>query len=151
LDGDGNPINKRNAWQARSVLYARMIPPGAADVAHYRVHIPEDARGPITLTAKLNYRKFSHYYTQFAYAGVPVPGQPPALLTPSFNSMLYSFSPANIPPNVSGLIKDEIPTLPIVTLAQAKVDLNLAGGKAQPDWRYQTVLKNRERWNDWGI
>ena len=40
LDGEGNPINKRNAWQARSVLYVRLIPPGAADVAHYRVRIP---------------------------------------------------------------------------------------------------------------
>ena len=38
-------INKRNAWQARSVQYVRLIPPGAADVAHYRVRIPEDARG----------------------------------------------------------------------------------------------------------
>ncbi len=49
LDGAGNPINKRNAWQARSVLYVRLIPPGAADVAHYRVQIPKDAKGPITL------------------------------------------------------------------------------------------------------
>ena len=77
LDGEGNPINKRNAWQARSVLYVRLIPPGAADVAHYRVRIPTDAEGPITLTAKLNYRKFAHYYTQFAYAGKPKPGQEP--------------------------------------------------------------------------
>ena len=46
LDGEGNPINKRNAWQARSVLYVRLIPPGAADVAHYRVQIPKDAQGP---------------------------------------------------------------------------------------------------------
>ncbi len=71
LDGDGNQIDKRNAWQARSVLYVRLIPPGAADVAHYLVRIPKDAKGPITLDAKLNYRKFSHYYTQFAYAGQP--------------------------------------------------------------------------------
>ena len=46
LDGEGNPINKRNAWQARSVLYVRLIPPGAADVAHFRVQIPKDAKGP---------------------------------------------------------------------------------------------------------
>ncbi len=69
LDGEGNHINKRNAWQARSTLYVRLIPPGAADVAHYRVRIPRDARGPITLTAKLNYRKFAHFYTQFAFEG----------------------------------------------------------------------------------
>ena len=59
----------------------RLIPPGAADVAHYLVKTSrKDAKGPIHLTAKLNYRKFSWYYTQFAYAGVPKPGQDPALL-----------------------------------------------------------------------
>ena len=49
LDGDGNPIDKRNAWQTRSLLYVRLIPPGAADVAHYLVRVPKDARGPITV------------------------------------------------------------------------------------------------------
>ncbi len=76
LDGDGNPINKRNAWQSRSLLYARLIPPGAADVAHFRVAVPKDAQGPIAFTAKLNYRKFSHFYTQFAYEGRPAPDLP---------------------------------------------------------------------------
>ena len=89
LDGKGNPINKRNAWQARSVQYVRLIPPGAADVAHYRVRIPEDARGPITFTAKLNYRKFAHSYTQFAYAGEPKPGQDPSLVGKAYNSLEY--------------------------------------------------------------
>ena len=46
LDGDGNPINKRNAWQARSVLYVRLIPPGAADVAHFRVDDSAGREGP---------------------------------------------------------------------------------------------------------
>src|SRR6185312_16724540 len=63
LDAAGNPINKRNAWQSRSLLYVRLIPPGAADVAHFRVKIPKDAKGPIRFTARLNYRKFSWYYT----------------------------------------------------------------------------------------
>src|SRR5208282_1246304 len=74
LDGEGNPINKRNAWQTRSVLYVRLIPPGAADTAHFRMSIPKDAVGPVTLEAKLNYRKFASYYTRFAYAGVAKPG-----------------------------------------------------------------------------
>ena len=42
LDEHGNPINKRNAWAARSVAYVRLIPPGAADTIHYRLRIPED-------------------------------------------------------------------------------------------------------------
>jgi Flp pilus assembly protein TadD len=151
LDGQGNPINKRNAWQSRSTLYVRLIPPGAADVAHFRVKVPRDARGPVTLTAKLNYRKFAHYYTQFAYAGQPRPGQPPALLGKDFNSLGYSFDVANIPRNVSGQIKDRIPDLPIVTLARATATLALGDGKTDTAWNAVVTKVDRERWNDWGI
>jgi tetratricopeptide (TPR) repeat protein len=150
LDDQGNPINKRNAWQARSVLYVRAIPPGAADVAHYRIRIPEDARGPITLTAKLNYRKFSHYYTQFAYAGQPQPGQD-GKITKHFNSAEYSFAPSNIPKNVSGQIKDRIPDLPIIVLAEAEATLQLGNASTVTQWTQVTEKPDRERWNDWGI
>ncbi len=110
LDGEGNPINKRNAWQARSLLYAHLIPPGAADVAHYLVKVPPGAKGKIHFTAKMNYRKFSWYYTHFAYAGEPKPGQDvKMLLAKNFNSLEYGFDKANIPHNVSGLIKDDVP------------------------------------------
>jgi tetratricopeptide (TPR) repeat protein/nitrate/TMAO reductase-like tetraheme cytochrome c subunit len=98
LDGDGNMINKRNAWQARSVLYVRLIPPGAADTVHYRVKIPKDVTGPVTFTAKVNYRKFAHYYTQYAYSDRP---------------------------NVSGPIQDRVPNVPIVTIAEKTTRLGL--------------------------
>ena len=52
LDEHGNPINKRNAWAARSVAYVRLIPPGAADTVHYRLQIPQDAGDRITLKAQ---------------------------------------------------------------------------------------------------
>ncbi|MFN7981408.1 MAG: tetratricopeptide repeat protein [Vicinamibacterales bacterium] len=151
LDANGNPINKRNAWQARSVLYVRLIPPGAADVAHYRVRIPRDAVGPITFTAKLNYRKFSHYYTQFAYAGQPEPGQDPAKLGRAHNDLTYSFATENIPKNVSGSIKDQIPALPTIVLAQATAQVPLSDGKTPTTWTPVVQKADRERWNDWGI
>jgi len=151
LDANGNPINKRNAWQARSLLYVRLIPPGAADVAHYRVRIPKDAQGPVTFTAKLNYRKFAHYYTQFAYAGQPVPGQDPTLVGRAHNDLQYSFGAENIPKNVSGQVKDRIPDLPIIVLAQAKATVPLSDGREQTSWRPLVEKKDRERWNDWGI
>jgi len=147
LDGGGNPIDKRNAWQTRSLLYVRLIPPGAADVAHYRVAIPKSARGPIRFTARLNYRKFAWYYTQFVYAGEPKPGQDAALLARDRNGLEYQFSPASIPANVSGQIRGRIPDMPIVTLAEANVTLPLG----QPDWTPLARPKDRERWNDWGI
>lgn len=151
LDGEGNPINKRNAWQARSVQYVRLIPPGAADVAHYRVKVPPDVRGPITFTAKLNYRKFAHSYTQFAYAGQPKPGQDPALLGRGHNSLEYTYDPGDIPKNVSGQIKDEIPILPIVVVAQATTQIRVGDAKTVTDWRPVILKADRERWNDWGI
>ncbi|MBY0496647.1 MAG: tetratricopeptide repeat protein [Cyanobacteria bacterium] len=151
LDEKGNDINKRNAWQARSVQYVRLIPPGAADVAHYRVKVPNDARGPITFTAKLNYRKFAHSYTQFAYAGQPKPGQDPSLIGKGFNSLEYSYDPKNIPKNVSGQIRDAIPDVPIVVVAQAKTQIRVGDGKTPTQWQPVILKEDRERWNDWGI
>ena len=147
LDGEGNMIDKRNAFQTRSVLYVRLIPPGAADVAHFRVKVPKDAQGPMTFTAKLNYRKFSHYYTQYSYAGEPVPGQPPSLLDVNHNSLRYSFAPSNIPANVSGAVKGRIPDIPIVTIAQSTTKIPLG----TPVWKLSKTKPDRERWNDYGI
>jgi tetratricopeptide (TPR) repeat protein len=151
LDGDGNPINKRNAWQSRSVLYVHQVPPGAADVTHYRLRIPPDSKGPITLSARLNYRKFSRYYTQFAYAGVPKPGQPSSLISPAFNALEYSFDPAKIPANVSGKIKGQVPDLPVVTLAHAEASIAIGRAGDQTQWNPVVNQSVRERWNDWGI
>ena len=147
LDAAANPINKRNAWQTRSTLYVRLIPPGAADVAHYLVRVPKGARGPISFTARLNYRKFAWYYTQFVYAGQPRPGQDPALLSRDHNGLEYQFLPASIPADVSGKIRGRIPDLPIVTLAQATATVPLG----EPTWTPVARKQDRERWNDWGI
>jgi Flp pilus assembly protein TadD len=149
LDAEGNPINKRNAWQSRSTLYVHLIPPGAADVAHYLVHVPASAKGHIHFTAKLNYRKFSWYYTHFSYAGEPKPGQPSLMLAADHNGLEYSFDPKNIPGNVSGQIKGAIPDLPIVTLAKATLTLPISSNP--PDWHVIAKAGTRERWNDWGI
>jgi Tfp pilus assembly protein PilF len=151
LDAEGNPINKRNAFQARSVLYVRLIPPGAADVAHFRVKLPPDVKGPVTLTAKLNYRKFSHYYTKYAYAGEPKPGQDPKLVSTAHDSREYSFDATNIPKNVSGAIKDRIPDVPIITLAQSVAKLDVGDTNTSTTWEPIIRKEDRERWNDWGI
>ena len=148
LDEHSNPINKRNAFQARSALYVRLIPPGAADVAHFRMKIPENARGPIRLLAKLNYRKFSHYYTQFAYAGQPDPTDT-ASFSKGHDDRRFTFSPADIPENVAGRIKDRIPNLPIVVLARAEAKLQT--GPGETNWGPAVQREDAKRWNDYGI
>ncbi len=148
LDAAGNPINKRNAWQSRTTLYAHLIPPGADDVGHYLVRVPAAAKGPIRFTAKLNYRKFSWYYTHFSYAGQPKPGQSRLLLTADQNGLDYSFNPKDIPADVSGRLK-QIPDLPIVTLAEASTAVPV--NRQATRWNTMTGPGSSERWNDWGI
>ena len=148
LDEHGNPINKRNAFHARSLLYARLIPPGAADTAHFRVTIPDDVEGPVRLVAKLNYRKFSHFYTQFSYAGEPDP-EGSGSFGKGYDDREFTFSPADIPENVAGEIKGEIPNLPIVVLAQAEAELRI--GSAPSEWKPIADPEDHVRWNDYGI
>ncbi|MGH9448329.1 MAG: tetratricopeptide repeat protein, partial [Terriglobia bacterium] len=69
LDRGGHWINKRNSWSAHATVYVHLIPPGAADTVHFRIKIPKNCGNKITFTAKLNYRKFDWWITQWAFAG----------------------------------------------------------------------------------
>jgi tetratricopeptide (TPR) repeat protein len=62
LDREGRRIDRRNPEDIFTPLYDNQIPPGAADVVHYRFVVPPDARGPLTIEARLQYRKFDTAY-----------------------------------------------------------------------------------------
>ncbi|MGD8379418.1 MAG: tetratricopeptide repeat protein [Gammaproteobacteria bacterium] len=62
LDRDGHKIDRRNPEDIFTMLYNHQIPPGAADVIHYRLRVPRDVHGPITVNVKLQYRKFDTTY-----------------------------------------------------------------------------------------
>ena len=149
IDGHGNPINKRNAWATRAVVYVHLIPPGAADTVHYRLQIPANAGGLIHVTAKVNYRKFSWWNTQFSFAGASDPNEPVAEPAPNFDDAHYVFTgdPTKMPGGGKG-----IPSLPIVAMAENAVDLNVLPASAtEPEPK---IVLNRDdwtRWNDYGI
>lgn len=149
LDALGNHINKRNAWAARSVLYVRLIPPGAADTAHFRVKIPDNTGPLVKLTAKLNYRKFSWWNTQWSFAGVRDPVQGAFPLAKGYDSGHWIF--AGDTAGVSGQVK-AIPTLPIVVMASdSKVLRVIDRRQAVPVPQLAASPQVRERWNDYGI
>jgi len=149
VDAKGNPINKRNAWATRALVYVRLIPPGAADTVHYRLKVPQNASGRVTLKARLHYRKFAWWNTHFAYAGVPDPEQKGATHTADYDDRQFLF--AGDTSKVSGKLK-YAPDLPIVTLAEDEVTLPVAP-RGTPPRALQPVLdaKDWERWNDYGI
>ena len=147
IDEHGNPINKRNAWSTRALVYVKLIPPGAADTVHYRLRIPESAGSKIKLEAKLNYRKFSWYYTQFSYAGNSAGAADQ--MSSGFDDRKVSFDADTT--GVSGKLK-YIPDLPIVTIASDEVTLPVVARNAtKPEPKQQLEAKDWERWNDFGI
>jgi Flp pilus assembly protein TadD len=148
IDAHGNPINKRNAWATRAVVYVRLIPPGAADTVHYRVHIPENAGDKITLHARLCYRKFSWYGTHQAFAGQPDPTKPNAV-TPDYDDRPTVFS---APLTGVSAKEEKIPDLPVVAIAEDEVALPVVTN-TMPAAAPQTIAKKEEwqRWNDYGI
>lgn len=150
LDERGNPIDKRNAFMARSLLYAQLIPPGAAHVAHYRLQVPEDAQGPLRLVAKVQHRKFPHSYTQFSWAGEPDPASG-AEFGKGFDDRDFHYRVAGIPANVSSSdeFKSRIPDLPVTTLAEASTQIGL--GSDPFEFKPKIRAEDAIRWNDYGI
>jgi len=148
IDAHGNPINKRNAWATRAVVYVRLIPPGAADTVHYRMLIPQNAGNKITLHARLCYRKFAWYGTQEAFAGLPDPAAPNSV------SVDYDDRPTIFTASLSGVSakEEKIPDLPIVVVAENEVTLPVVAHNA-PAAGPKTIVRKEEwqRWNDYGI
>ncbi len=62
LDREGRRIDRRNAQDIFVPLYDHQIGPGAADVIHYRLNVPPDLRGALTVEVALRYRKFDTKY-----------------------------------------------------------------------------------------
>jgi len=159
VDAHGNPINKRNAWATRAVVYVRLIPPGAADTVHFRMKVPEKTGSKITLTARLCYRKFAWWGTQFAFAGerdnsqattkVAPGAQTPASVTADYDDTKYSFTQS-----LQGVSakEEKIPDLPIVTVAQDEVAVDILSATAPaPQPKTQLAKEDWQRWNDYGI
>jgi tetratricopeptide (TPR) repeat protein len=158
VDAHGNPVNKRNAWATRAVVYVRLIPPGAADTVHFRVKIPEKTGSKITLTARLCYRKFSWFGTQFAFAGEPEDtpaisqaqdGVAPAAVTADYDDRKLAFTQS-----LRGVSakQEKIPDLPIVTVAQNQVAVDVLPENAPtPQSKTKLAKEDWQRWNDYGI
>jgi len=148
IDEHGNPINKRNAWATRAVVYVRLIPPGAADTVHYRVKIPDNAGNKITLHARLCYRKFAWWGTQFSFVGQPDAAHP-EMVTPSYDDRTFTL---DAPLTGVSAKQQAIPDVPIVALAEDEVNLPVAAkGSAAATPKVELKAEDWQRWNDYGI
>ncbi len=149
VDARSNPINKRNAWAGRALVYQRLIPPGAADTVRYRLRIPNNPGKEIKLTARLCYRKFSWWNTQFSYRGVRDAQQASPAVSPDYDDGGWVFTGDTA--SVSGKLK-YTPNLPVVTVAEDEVTLRVIPRTEKiPPARIVLNAQDWEAWNDYGI
>src|ERR1700733_4381459 len=58
----GDFVDKHKVWAILSVAYDNTIPAGRSVLVRYEFHIPADAKGPLTVTARVNYRHLRQSY-----------------------------------------------------------------------------------------
>ncbi|MEZ6068202.1 MAG: tetratricopeptide repeat protein [Planctomycetaceae bacterium] len=129
LDREGNRIDRRNPQNIFTPLYNNQIPPGAGQVAHYGITLPEDLNEPVTVEVKLQYRKFDTQYMRFVAARNEQLGQ------------LIRGAEAG---------EEYVNELPITTLASDRVTFPVAGVAVRPENAPRDILV-WQRWNDYGI
>lgn len=122
LDREGNRIDRRNPQDIFTPLYDHQIGPGAAQVVHYVFTVPPGVRGPVTIEARLLYRKFDAILVNY----VRRPGYRAGMLLTVTND------------------------LPITLIAADRLTLPVAGGPEAPPEQLPAIPE-WERWNDYGI
>jgi len=59
---DGEFVDNHKVWTIHSVAYDNTIQSGRSVLVRYEFRIPADAKGPLTVTARVNYRHFRQSY-----------------------------------------------------------------------------------------
>jgi tetratricopeptide (TPR) repeat protein len=124
LDRDGNRINRRNPQDIFTPLYNHQIPPGAAQIVHYRLEVPSDIKDPVELEVKLRYRKFDFEYLSIVHEVKDKP------LTEQLKV---------------------VPKLPVLDLCADRVVLPVEGVAAAVPEQKSPIDPAWQRWNDYGI
>ena len=59
---DGEFVDNHKVWTIHSVAYDNTIQAGRSALVRYEFRIPADAKGPLTVTARVNYRHLRQSY-----------------------------------------------------------------------------------------
>ncbi|MCS7046535.1 MAG: cytochrome c family protein, partial [Gemmataceae bacterium] len=101
LDRRGNRIDRRNPQDIFTPLYDHQIPPGAANVVHYRLDLPKELPGPVELFARVRYRKFDLTYMEYVYGKGKAPVLPIVDLCADSVTLPVAGVTAAVPPQKS--------------------------------------------------
>jgi tetratricopeptide (TPR) repeat protein len=62
VDLTGSFVDNHKVWTIHSMAYDNTVQAGRSALIRYQFHIPEDVKGPLTVTARVNYRHLRQSY-----------------------------------------------------------------------------------------
>jgi Flp pilus assembly protein TadD len=65
VNAQGGLNDLHQVWNTRVVAYNNTIQSGRSQIVRYQFKVPTDAAGPISITAKVNYRRFNQHFIDF--------------------------------------------------------------------------------------
>src|SRR5260370_1703780 len=65
IDKEGRWIDLHQVWDMKVRVFDNTIPSGQSDLVRFRLRVPPGTPGPVTLTAKVNYRRFRRGFSNF--------------------------------------------------------------------------------------
>ena len=68
VNKNGGLNDLHQVWDTRVVAYNNTIQSGRSQIVRYEFKVPANAVGPITVTAKVNYRRFNQHFIDFEMA-----------------------------------------------------------------------------------
>ena len=69
VNAEGQEIVRHDLWHYVGAKWKRAIFPGYSDMYEYKFTVPRNVKGPVTITARLRYRKANQYFMDFAFPG----------------------------------------------------------------------------------
>jgi Tfp pilus assembly protein PilF len=93
VNTDGVFVDNHKVWTIQSVAYDNTIQSGRSALIRYQFHIPLDAKGPLTVTARVNYRHLRQSYLNNIF-GTDHPAYPVVELASRTRVLNFGENPA---------------------------------------------------------
>ena len=96
VDMTGNFVDNHKVWTIHSVAYDNTIQAGRSTLIRYQFQIPEEVKGPLTITASVNYRHLRQSYVNNVF-GKDHPAYPVVELASRSRTLNIGDNPPSAP------------------------------------------------------
>jgi tetratricopeptide (TPR) repeat protein len=96
VNANGDYVEKHQVWTIHSMAYDNTIPSGRSALVRYEFRIPPNTKGPVTITARVNYRHLRQGYLNYVF-GKDHPAYPIVELSARTRTLAIGDNPAATP------------------------------------------------------